>query len=121
MTIKNKDFVTLFEILNKYFNAYINQADQKKTVFIENIKLYQEHSKSLKKICVPYNDQGRFYELWINESPHYNTEYVFFYNDEKNSPCHYFFKDLEKEIQNSFVLDCYNILLELKAIKFEKF
>ena len=121
MTIKNKNFVELFEVLNKYFKKHLNKEDKKQVMFLDNIKLYQVHSKSLKHIYIPYNEKGDIYELWINESPHYDTEYVFFYYNENDRQVSYFFKDLEEEIQNSFVLEGYNILSKLSAIKINQF
>lgn len=121
MTIRNKDFIKIFEILNNYFKAYINQEDKKQTICLENIKLHQVQSKSLKRIYITRSDSDKVYELWINESPHFNTEYLFFYKNEYNNKVTYYFKDLEEEITNSFVLDGYAILLKSKIIMIEKF
>lgn len=116
MAIKNKDFVKLLKILNKHFNIYVNKKNNKKSIFLDNVELFQEHSKSIKHIYVHYNEKN-FYELWINESPYFSTEYVFFYRNKEINKHYYFFKDLEKEIKDKFVLDCYNNLLNLKDIK----
>lgn len=116
MAIKNKDFVKLLKILNKYFNIYINQKDNKKAICLDNVELFQEHSQSIKHIYV-YSNKKNSYELWINESPHFSTEYVFFYRNKEINEHHYFFKDLEEEIEDKFVLDCYKNLLNLKDIK----
>lgn len=124
MTIKNEDFLKLLKILNKYFNSYINKEDKKQSMYLENVELRQENSTSIKHIFVPYNSVGDSYELWINENPHFDTEYVFFYKNEYNNKIPYFFKDyrnLEEEILNSSIINCYNILSKLKAMKIEQF
>ena len=127
-TLKNKDFVELLKIFNEYFDLHLPNKNQLKKM--EDVTFVRE---GLKKIYVPYvdsNNEKETFELWINESIHYDTEYVLFYYEENEDKLNhlaknknrktYFFKNLSEDL-NKEATQAYELLSNLRIIKIKNF
>lgn len=123
MKVKNKDVLILIKKIEKYFkvNSYID---------FENIKLdyytiidYNQKPPERiinKKIIIPIDNEK---ECCINikENSKKVKNYQFFYNKKIGEGIKYNFEDLEKEVTIPEILNAYQSLLNLKALKIEHF
>lgn len=122
-TLTHKDFIDLLKFFSKYFNMEIPNKNQSKN--IENITLKRV---GMKHIYIPYinsKSEEEIFEIWINESIHYETEYVLFYYEENEDRLskirkNYFLKDLSQEL-NKKAIHAYELLSSLKIVKIKNF
>lgn len=115
MTLKNKDFIKLFQRLDRYF-----KMDE--SIFIEGLKLSQKKPTCAKHIYI-YNEVEDFndYDFCMTNREGKKPRYMLFYtNENKNLDC-YYFDNLEEEITNFHVLKAFNILSNLKILKLVDF
>jgi hypothetical protein len=110
-----QDFINLLEIFNTYFNKNFPERVSDKTLYIQDVKLVRKGLKQLYLSDI---------EIWINESIHFNTEYVVFHyitkKSEKIKINEILNKDPSKEL-SPILLSIYKKLCSLDIIKINNF
>ena len=113
MTLKNKDFIKLFQRLDKYFK--INES-----VFIEGIELTQRTPTYVKHINIYNSDHiknSNTCDFCLSYREGEKPKCVCFYINKENEFVCYYLNNLEEEITNFHILKAFNILSNLKILK----
>tara|TARA_Y100000588_G_scaffold99647_1_gene108209 strand:- start:829 stop:1197 length:369 start_codon:yes stop_codon:yes gene_type:complete len=122
MKVKNKDVLILIKKIEKYFkvNSYIDfEWIELNHYTLINYKKTPPERTINKKIIIPV-DNDRAYCFSIEENSKKIKIYEFLYN-ENGEGIKYDFEDLEKEVTIPEILNAYQSLLNLKALKIEHF
>ena len=112
MKIKNKDFLEMIKILDKYLK-------EGKKIKVENVEIYKKHSEGSYHIYIVYDEkQENNYDLFYQELS--GDKVGLFYYQFEHLFC-YLFDNVEKEVDNEHVLRIYKTLLNLKVTKIMNF
>ena len=118
MIVKKRNFFKLLENLNNIFDKLIEEKGNKKEIIIENIIMSKNGSKIYKNIKVNIKNKENYnIRFYKNEE----DIFEFYFKNKKGNLESFSFKEIDEEIIEEEVLDCYNILLNLKIIKLYKF